>query len=56
MQAFDFDRQKPIDNYIVDFFCNELMLVIEIDGESHNEKIDYDKPTRIVGHKILKIL
>jgi len=43
MQGFDFDRQKPIDNYIVDFFCNELMLVIEIDGESHNEKIEYDK-------------
>ncbi|MCH7754502.1 endonuclease domain-containing protein [candidate division KSB1 bacterium] len=43
MQGFDFDRQKPIDNYIVDFFCNELMLVIEIDGESHIEKIVYDK-------------
>ena len=42
MQGFDFDRQKPIDHYIVDFFCNELMLVIEIDGESHNEKIEYD--------------
>jgi len=43
MRGFDFDRQKPIDKYIVDFFCNELMLVIEIDGESHNEKNEYDK-------------
>ena len=33
--GYDFHRQKPIDNYIVDFFCNELMLVIEIDGYSH---------------------
>ena len=32
MLGFDFDRQKPIDNYIVDFFCNELMLAIEIDA------------------------
>ena len=41
--GFDFHRQKPIDNYIVDFFCPKLMLVIEIDGESHNNKVEYDK-------------
>lgn len=35
MRGHDFHRQKPIDNYIVDFFCHELMLVIEIDGISH---------------------
>ncbi len=35
MKGYDFHRQKPIDNYIVDFFCHELMLAIEIDGESH---------------------
>ncbi len=39
----DFHRQKPIDNYVVDFYCNELMLVVEIDGDSHNYKIEYDK-------------
>ena len=38
----DFDRQKPIGNFIVDFFCNELMLAIEIDGDSHNSKVDQD--------------
>jgi type I site-specific restriction-modification system R (restriction) subunit len=32
----DFHRQKPIGEYIVDFFCPELMLAIEIDGESHS--------------------
>ena len=32
---YDFDRQKPIDNCIVDFYCKDLMLAIEIDGESH---------------------
>ena len=35
MLGCDFDRQKPIDQYILDFFCSELTLAIEIDGESH---------------------
>ena len=34
--GFDFDRQCCIDNYIVDFYCKNLMLAIEIDGMSHN--------------------
>jgi len=45
MHGFDFDRdrQKPIDNYRVDFFCNERMLAIEIAGDSHDSKEEYDK-------------
>lgn len=35
MYGYDFHRQKPIDNYILDFFCLELMLGIEVDGYSH---------------------
>lgn len=35
MYGYDFHRQKPIDNYIIDFFCYELMLAIEVDGYSH---------------------
>ena len=31
----EFHRQVPLDNYIVDFYCHELMLAIEIDGNSH---------------------
>ena len=34
--GFDFDRQRPIDNFIVDFYCKDLMLAIEIDGDSHS--------------------
>jgi len=30
-----FLRQKPIDNFIVDFYCSKLRLVIEVDGDSH---------------------
>jgi len=40
--GYDFHRQKPIDEYVVDFFCNELMLAIEIDGVSHIGKELYD--------------
>ena len=38
-------RQRPIDNYIVDFYCPQLKLVIEIDGETHIgvNNIEYDK-------------
>jgi very-short-patch-repair endonuclease len=39
---YKFLRQKPIDNYIVDFYCSELHLVIEIDGDSHAETDGYD--------------
>lgn len=47
MGGYQFMRQKPISEYIVDFFCNRLKLVIEIDGESHTltklKKIKSDK-------------
>jgi very-short-patch-repair endonuclease len=43
MLGFDFDRQRPIGNYIVDFYCKELLLAIEIDGKSHFNKYDYDE-------------
>ena len=38
-----FLRQKPIDSYIADFYCAKLKLVIEIDGDSHAEKEEYDR-------------
>ena len=37
-----FNRQKTIGNYIVDFFCHECKLVIELDGEIHNQRQAYD--------------
>jgi very-short-patch-repair endonuclease len=45
MYGYDFHRQKPIDNYIVDFFCQELMLAIEVDGYSHEFLEVYNKDT-----------
>ncbi len=43
MLGYQFLRQKPLDQFIVDFFCYDLMLAIEIDGESHNIKITADQ-------------
>ncbi|HIJ87906.1 MAG TPA: endonuclease domain-containing protein [Desulfuromonadales bacterium] len=40
--GLDFDRQKIIGNYIVDFYCAEKELVLEIDGSSHDNKVEYD--------------
>ena len=39
-----FKRQVPIGNYIIDFLCPEIKLVIELDGGQHNEpeNIEYD--------------
>jgi len=39
----DFDRQKIIGNYIVDFYCSEAKIVIEVDGSSHDSKQEYDE-------------
>jgi very-short-patch-repair endonuclease len=35
MKGFHFRRQRPVLNYVVDFMCKELMLVIEVDGITH---------------------
>ena len=39
---YKFIRQKPIFRFILDFYCRELLLCIEIDGGSHNKKKNYD--------------
>jgi len=56
LKTFEFRvlRQRPIDHFIVDFYCPTLKLVIEIDGESHftDEGQDYDRERtqRLEGH------
>ena len=41
--GISFKRQRPIDNFIVDFFSKEILLIIEIDGSSHFNKESYDR-------------
>jgi len=53
-----FKRQRPIDNFIVDFFSQEIGLIIEIDGSSHFVKPEYDKyrqdKLESLGYKFLR--
>ncbi|WP_299398939.1 endonuclease domain-containing protein [uncultured Gelidibacter sp.] len=40
--SVQFHRQVPMLDYIVDFYCHEIGLAIEIDGGSHDHKFLYD--------------
>lgn len=55
----DFDRQRIIGNYIVDFYVKALGLIIEIDGSSHDNKETYDKKRELylssLGLKVYRI-
>ncbi|OFY45297.1 MAG: DNA methylase [Bacteroidetes bacterium RBG_13_44_24] len=41
--SYEFHRQVPIDEFIVDFYCHELNLAIEIDGYTHDYNFDNDE-------------
>ena len=55
----DFDRQRIIGNYIVDFYVKTLGLVVEIDGLIHDRKKEYDdkrqKDLESYGLKVFRI-
>ena len=60
MMGYQFLRQRPIDNYIADFFCKELKLIIEADGITHTfeENFEYEikrtKRLKELGYSILR--
>ena len=60
LKGYQFYRQKPIDEYIVDFYCPKAKLVIELDGSRHkfadNIKKDIAKDKDLVnlGLKVLR--
>ncbi len=41
--GFSFRRQVPVDRYILDFYCAEASLCVEIDGELHELRVDRDE-------------
>jgi very-short-patch-repair endonuclease len=61
INGYKFRRQQPIFDFIVDFYCTELKLIIEVDGEIHNlpEKINYDSKRdnilKINGYHIIRL-
>ena len=60
--GFVFNRQKPILNFIADFYCKEMGLVVEIDGASHfSEEAqmrdeERDRQMRVIGLEIVRVL
>jgi very-short-patch-repair endonuclease len=57
LSGYKFTRQKPIDKFILDFYCSKLLLGIEVDGASHADKKEYDEQrTEILNYYGIKIL
>jgi very-short-patch-repair endonuclease len=60
MKGHGFRRQRPIMNYVADFMCKELMLVIEVDGSSHwnddaqKNDAQREKVLQLAGFTILR--
>ena len=56
MKGYEFHRQKPLLNYIADFFCHELLLVIELEGNSHfpDKNISQEKDFENIGLTVLR--
>lgn len=60
INGYDFHRQKPILNYILDFFCSELKLAIEVDGITHDNEesssndIERQKAVEALGISFLR--
>ena len=46
--GYEFHRQVPIDHFVVDFYCHELMLGIEVDGGIHNAQEERDQERQLI--------
>jgi very-short-patch-repair endonuclease len=57
--GFQFNRQFPFENYILDFICRKLKFVTEVDGSSHNFKLEEDNLRDMklhnLGYEVLRI-
>lgn len=43
LDGYKFRRQHPVHRYILDFYCHEKRFAIEVDGDIHKERKDYDE-------------
>lgn len=48
MMGYDFHRQKPLGNFIVDFFSPKLKLIIEVDGVTHDYSLRKDIKRQLI--------
>ena len=58
LNGLKFRCQHPVGRFIVDFFCPQSKLVIELDGAIHDEQIEYDtartEQFKIYGYRVLR--
>ncbi len=55
--GYKFRRQQGIGQYVLDFYCPELRLSIELDGSSHDHRYDYDEQrTSFLAKQGIKVL
>jgi very-short-patch-repair endonuclease len=56
LKGLKFRRQHPVPPYIVDFYCNAMKLVVELDGSQHNDEVDriHTRFLKSQGQKVLR--
>ena len=58
LNGLKFRRQHPIASFIVDFYCPQYRLMIEVDGDSHHQQTEYDaaRTERLnqLGYQVLR--
>jgi very-short-patch-repair endonuclease len=42
LKGLHFRRQQVIDGFIVDFYCHQAAVIVEVDGPIHSEQVEYD--------------
>lgn len=56
--GFKFRRQHPIGRFIVDFYCMQVCLVVELDGPTHEDQVEYDEVRtewlQAQGHHVIR--
>ena len=61
IEGYKFRRQEPIFDYVVDFYCDKLKLIIEVDGEVHSlaQNSDYDLKRQEIlilnGYNVIRV-
>jgi very-short-patch-repair endonuclease len=57
LDGVKFRRQVPVGPYVVDFVCHETKLVVELDGASHEERVEHDaERTAYLGQQGLRVI
>ena len=57
VNGFKFKRQQPLWNYIADFLCSELFLIVEVDGGQHNGSTQDEIRTKFLndhGYEVVR--